>query len=429
LDLSLSPDLEAYWCYLILFTIGLIVASIQVRELLRDFTNGWATAQAWILLAAYTVVPVALFWLLDRADAMHDTSLFAAILVGATYRQILTGGSSAVNVPGGFAKAWQPFVVWSDHVAAGIRARIERNKGQYEGKVIQHIATTPAVYDKIRRLVLNSSTKPAELQARLNDLDTLQPPLDEAGVLERKAALLYTILKDLPAINLDQFLLDEGVISRTDYYLYEEEWKSKIFVIAIAAGFFVSLAAFSGKLLSPENRARYDIWRFQKAKTTAQDRFRARERLVAGLGGTDRRYAQAVTTGLTRLLRFEAFPLDTADRMLTLLFENPGSVSETNSLIGLLAGSLRTDNPDLRARTQRALVYLAGQRQLPVPPQLREWTPNKEDAPTCVDSVAITWAKLADTGAVVDAASLACLATPGSITPPVLPAKKSAKSN
>jgi hypothetical protein len=47
-------------------------------------------------------------------------------------------------------------------------------------------------------------------------------------------------------------LLDEGVISRTDYYLYEEEWKSKIFVIAIAAGFFVSLAAFylSGKLLS-----------------------------------------------------------------------------------------------------------------------------------------------------------------------------------
>ena len=182
-------------------------------------------------------------------------------------------------------------------------------------------------------------------------------------------------------------------------------------------------------MLSPENRVRYDIWRFQKAKTTAQDRFRARERLVAGLRGTDRRYAQAVTTGLTRLLRFEALPLDTADRMLTLLFENSGSVSETNSLIGLMADSLRTDNPDFRARTQRALVYLAGQRQLPVPPQLRDWTPNKEDAPTCVDSVANTWAKLADTGAIGDAASLACLATPRSITPPVLPAKKSAKSN
>jgi hypothetical protein len=59
-------------------------------------------------------------------------------------------------------------------------------------------------------------------------------------------------------------------------------------LIAIAAGFFVSLAAFylSGKLLSPENRVRYDIWRFQKAKTTAQDWFRARKRLVAGLRGT-----------------------------------------------------------------------------------------------------------------------------------------------
>ena len=39
MDLSLSPDLEAYWCYLILFTIGLIVAAIQVRELLKGFTN------------------------------------------------------------------------------------------------------------------------------------------------------------------------------------------------------------------------------------------------------------------------------------------------------------------------------------------------------------------------------------------------------
>ena len=71
-------------------------------------------------------------------------------------------------------------MAWSDHVAARIRVRIERNKGQYEAKVIQHIATTPAVYDKIRKLVLNSSTKPAEFQARLNDLDSLQPPLDDA---------------------------------------------------------------------------------------------------------------------------------------------------------------------------------------------------------------------------------------------------------
>jgi hypothetical protein len=431
LDLSLSPDLEAYWCYLILFTIALIVASIQVRDLLKDFTNGWATARAWILLAAYTAVPIALFWLLDRSDAIHDTSPFAAILVAGAYRQILSGGSEGINVPGGFAKAWQPFVTWSDSVASGIRDRIARNTKQYDSRVMQRIATRPEVQDQIRRLLLNASANPAEFQSRLDEIEKLKPPLDDAGVTARKVALLYFSLKSTPDMDADLLLREEGVISQADYYLYALEWKSKLFLIAIAVGVVWGLAAWyrSDKLLSPENRARYDIWRFQKANATAQDRFRARERLVAGLHSTDRRYAQAVNAGMTRLLRFEALPLDTADRMLKLLFENPGSGSESKSLIGLLAGSLRTENPDLRARTQRALLYLSAQRRLPVPTELRDWTPNKEDAPTCVDAVAITWARLAEKGTVSDPASLACLATPGLTTPPVPPAKKLIKPN
>jgi len=124
MDLSLSPDLEAYWCYLILFGLAFLVALVQVRLLLKGYTNIWATARSWLLLCAYTLVPIILFWVLDRADALHDTSLFAAVLVAVTYRQILSGGNQSMTIPSGLATAWQPFVAWSDNIAAGIRDRM-----------------------------------------------------------------------------------------------------------------------------------------------------------------------------------------------------------------------------------------------------------------------------------------------------------------
>src|ERR1700748_2075579 len=112
MDQALSPDLEAYWCYAIVFFLAVIVAAVQVRLLLKGLANAWATARAWLLLGAYTAVPLLLFWALDRADALHDTSLFAAILVALTYRQILAGSSQGITVPSGLATAWQPFVTW-----------------------------------------------------------------------------------------------------------------------------------------------------------------------------------------------------------------------------------------------------------------------------------------------------------------------------
>ena len=48
MHLSLSPDLDAYWCYLVLFAIALIVAAIQVNGPLKGYPSGWATARAWL---------------------------------------------------------------------------------------------------------------------------------------------------------------------------------------------------------------------------------------------------------------------------------------------------------------------------------------------------------------------------------------------
>jgi len=194
MDLALSPDIEAYWCYLILSGISAAVAATQVRRLLKGLANIWASAGAWLLFAAYTAVPVGLFWLLDRADALHDTSLFAAILIALTYRQILSGSDQGIVVPGGFAKAWQPFLTWSDNLAAGINSRIARNTSRYDGGVIHQLATNPEVFDIVRKTILNSNStaEPAKFQTALDDFNQLQPPLDDADVQERKPTTFIT---------------------------------------------------------------------------------------------------------------------------------------------------------------------------------------------------------------------------------------------
>jgi len=56
--------------------------------------------QHLVAVFAYTLIPLALFWLLDRTNAIHDTSLFAAILIGVGYQQILSGSFATLKAPG-----------------------------------------------------------------------------------------------------------------------------------------------------------------------------------------------------------------------------------------------------------------------------------------------------------------------------------------
>ncbi|MGI8743903.1 MAG: hypothetical protein ACR2NN_15270 [Bryobacteraceae bacterium] len=410
MDLALSPDFEAYWCYLTLFSIALIVAIIQVRGLLKGFNNVWADARAWLLLAAYTAVPIALFWLLDRADALHDTSFFAAVVVAVTYRQILSGGTQGMPVPGGFSKAWQPFVTWSDNIAGVIRDRLARKNSCFAADVINHLVEKPEVYEEVRRTVLIGAANPAEVQSQIDEYDKLKPPLDDTGVLKKKATFLYYTLKKLPEVKAEKLLCERGVISSRDYFMTTQEWRGKIVVITAILILSIGCVAAVKQAFTPEYAARYFLWRFAKSNATALEHYRAEQHLEQGIRTGGPRYLETVRQQVTRSLRYEMLPLETADRLLKLLFQNPGATLADSALLRNLADSLRTDNPDLRTRTQRVLLYLADQRHLPVPIQLRAWNPGKEDSATCVDTVSNTWRKLAHGQTSVDADTLACLA-------------------
>lgn len=410
MDLSLSPDLDAYWCYLVLFTLAFIAALLHVRGLLKGFTNVWAMARSWLLLVAYTAVPVVLFWILDRADALHDTSLFGAVVVAVAYRQILAGSNQSLTPPSGLASAWQPFLAWSDNIAAGIRDRIARNKSRYDAEVVQKIAGKPEVYEKLERLVLNHAPKPGDVQTALADFDKLKPPLDDQGVLERKASFLYFSLQTLPEIDAAAVLRDEKIISVAKYYYYAREWSSRLIVWAVIGILILLVGVGAYQLQTPVYRARYDVWRFEKPNGTAADRARATQRLEEGLRTGKPEYVAAVQGELTAHLRYRAVPLETADRMLKLLFQKTGEVRP--GVIQALADSLRTDDADLRVRIEKVLVYLAEERKLTIPAELRDWLPSKEDAPTCVDRAANAWARL-DGGGTLEPGALACLGAGG----------------
>lgn len=408
MDLSISPDIEAFWCYLVLFILALTIAGVQVRGLLKGYENVWASAGAWLLLASYTAIPVALFWFLDRADALHDTSLFAAILVALTYRQIISGGADGFTLPAGFAKAWQPLVTWSDKIAAGISARIARNGSRYDGTVIHRIANDPKVFEAVRRLALNRAADPAKLQKAIDDFDKLKPPLDDSGVQERKANYLYYSVKALPDVDSERFFLELGLIGKQHYYLYAREWSSKLLVIGGLAIVAACVAGYWSRIPVPIFEARYYLWRFEKPNATDIDRFRASQHLEQGLRDGNPQYVDTVRRELTRRLAFDDLPVETADRILKILL-NRALISNSQELIDELADALRTDNPDLRARTQKELLYIGDERRLPIPAGLRNWKPGKEDASTCVDAVANEWARLGNSKHTPDSGALLCL--------------------
>jgi hypothetical protein len=89
MGLDVSPDLDALVCYVVVLAAGALAALFQLYDKLGSFRGAWVMVETWALYAVYTIFPVALFWLLDRTNAIHDTSLFAALIIGVGYQQIL----------------------------------------------------------------------------------------------------------------------------------------------------------------------------------------------------------------------------------------------------------------------------------------------------------------------------------------------------
>jgi hypothetical protein len=389
MDLNVSPDLNALICYAIVILLGLITAGGQVSNRLVNLPSKWVMVNTWLLLFAYWLLPVGLFWLLDRASAIHDTSLFAAVLIGVGYQQILAGNVATIRPTGDISKFWQPFSAWADHVADKVRNRIARNDALFIEKFFSDVIKNEQKQDDLEKLALAYSTHAPELQKALEAVQAQASVLGADIVLAKRIRVLYDDLTRSAPQTWQFLLYKRKVITPRFYYWYEKEWRSKVAAIVVAAVLICGATLGLHRLWTSENLGRYYVWRLAKTNATDVDHFRARQHLVKYLAQTETPYGD-----LTLLLRNGGLPIKTAENILSLLVETRDSTKAHKvNLPFLLADSLRTDNPDIRVRIHDVLKYCGDERRLEIG-DLRDWKPSAKDTSTDIDARVKEWKKV-----------------------------------
>jgi hypothetical protein len=389
MDLSASPDFDAFYCYLIVFLLGLITAVMQINKRLLNYPGKWVTWHTWTLLGAYTFLPVVLFWLLDRVNAIHDTSLFAAVLIGAGYQQVLSGNLATIRA-GEISKIWQPFTAWSDYIADRIRDRIITNSERFDEELRSAVLSDPKKQEDLRFLAMTHEKDPEALQKQLGNITAQAASLGDKGVQLKLIAALYDALKISSPRSFEYLLHKKKVTSAFVYHWYTKQWRSKAAALLAASAVLVLLLLGARFLKSPSTMGRYYAWRLKKENATDSDRDRARHSLLV--------YSKLDPGPVIELissLRYTAITPKIADNIFETALENrSASPQSERNLANALIECLRTDNAGIRTRINETLLYLAKDKGVSIPDDLKNWKPNQKETMNDIDTQVERWKRV-----------------------------------
>jgi len=378
-----SPDLPAYLCYLIVFLFGAAVARARVSRVLQAYEDPWAFAGTWLVFFAYLGIPLVLFWFLDYTDALHDTSIFAALVVAVGYQQIFAGGVQGLAMPGQSSQLWKPFEAWVQKVADRIETLNKRYRDRFDEQVRTFIAADASRITKLEQLVNDRSHDPAALATALAAARTTRQRVD-------------ALWRDLRASDPEQYGLiakRAGLVSSWLYFRWQQKGQGRLITLAVIL-LFVSAAGVAWSRLDEAGTWRtYYKWRLFKPSATDRDRFRTHAYYIDLLGATDGSAPRILAT-LTPELAYSALTTRQADDLLRLVIDCH-SVATDKDTLRLLVHSLRTANPDVRTRVQATMVHLAAASfpERPIDDGLKAWAPSKDDSPALVDSRVAAWSK------------------------------------
>jgi len=176
-----SPDIPAWASYLIVLTVGTVVAVSKVNDNLSIHHDRWSFPATWQLFAAYVFLPVALFWFLDYTSVIRDTSLFPALLVAAAYPAVFAGKVESVPLPPQVSALWQPLQAW----ASRLSDRIATMKDYYSDLFDERVESMMVGHSDRLDLLRDVSLAHAQAAEARNALDQpraeplqLQPPAE-----------------------------------------------------------------------------------------------------------------------------------------------------------------------------------------------------------------------------------------------------------
>ena len=405
MDQLTSPDIPAWLCYVLVISLGMLVARDNVNQLLASQPGHWSFANTWALLGAHAAVPVVLFWFLDYTSALRDTSLFAALVVAFGYRQIFAGGIQGITMPGPTPRLWQPFEAWVGRISDQIATDYKNRRDLFDTEVRTFLASDT---ERIHGLVNASFTytqDPAALAAARAALAAQAVPAGappesfEQWRCNEEVRILLNDLRMSQPVNYGRFLYQHQLITRWMYRNWRQSRQSR--VVGWVATILIGLTIAAGAIFCYRSETvafHYYQWRMTKAGVSERDRFRSKEYLVHQLQSAgqatppDIAKLGAIVTPLINRLRFRGTPSLTADDILAL-FTDAHSLGVDRVVIPGLIDALRNPNEDLRLRIRRELSGLQ-QADFPkaVPEELADkWVPAKNESAVEIDHHVAAW--------------------------------------
>jgi len=381
-----SPDVPAYVSYLLVVLFGAITARATLNDRLAGQPDRWAFLDTWVLFAAHVVVPVLLLWFLDYTDAVHDTSLFAALLVAFGYRQIFSGSVQGIALPGQTSALWVPFDRWVNRVADRIATANKRYRDRFDEVVRSYLSGNAMRLTKFETVARERSKDEPALAQALSTLRAQAPP----GVEHKIADLLLKDLRVAEPLQYGYLLYRRDVLSLPMYWRWSQTGRSKLMTGAFIVACVVGSVVIWRSVNSKEWSDRYHQWRFAKANATDLDRSRSYGYLSRRLDSAD--VDGELIEPLLRPLQYAGITAEQTDRVLRLVtyHRNAG----VNRLaMPLLVESLHTENPDVRLRVHQTLsaVQAADYAATAIPDKVANWVPARSDSVASVDERARAW--------------------------------------
>lgn len=389
MDLNVSPDLDAWICYIIVFVAGAWTAVGQISKRLGGIEGIWLFPRTWLLFIAYTSVPVGLFWLLDRTGAVSDSSLFAAVLVGFGYERIITGGSQTLQAPGEVSQFWTPFLAYADRVSQLIFKQRDRAQMRRVERIVAAIVQDDKRYADLEALAKIRSPDVKALEDQLAAIDAASQNRGEQDVLERKTRALYAVMVAVPD---GHYLMKRKNIIDWRLYWLDVLGVRSILRYLVGMAIVLALIAASVWAAQPDYRevaAMYYTWRFSKTNSSSVDQFRARRQLLSQMA--DRTVRRRATERLATLLRRPGLPMERIDLILETLLESRLQPEGNPALPALLAQSLRASSVDARTRIDDVLKFLAKSCDTDFDESKWAWKPNEGDSTATLEIKIEQW--------------------------------------
>jgi hypothetical protein len=402
MDLSVSPDRDARCCYLVVLLCALVAARVQVYQRLQQRNpNGiWLEPGTWAIFFIYLCLPLGLFWLMDRYGAVHDTSLFAAVLIGAAYPALLSGNLGGLKSPVDAQSLQKPLDSFIDYVTRRITARNERNRRRIREIIIPQMLANSELNKWIeeRAATASGNTQLASDIADINKsiLDAAKTTADSAGASEllaserakERRALKYYVYasadsdfeKDLVA---KRYLKEKWLRGITTFARMR---RVVVFMLAVALAVLVRIAVL---LQNKTVCIWYNVWRIEKPNNSPQDLYRARLNLGGYLQAKNAQ--QEAERAIVGAIATPGLSTERVDLLIETLLENRSAMSPRDELPELLVRALRASNNDAKAHVQESLRLLAEETGRPVDKKLAEWNPAAAHSLREVETAVHAW--------------------------------------